>query len=63
MPAIETDQPLAAPFWPGHTAVIRPVKIKTIVQRESRQWMQLNEWADRGHFSDGTHNMSQRVLI
>ena len=23
-PANETNQPLAAPFWPGHTAIFRP---------------------------------------
>ena len=35
----ESNQPLAALFYPGHTAVIRFVKIKTIVQRKSRHWM------------------------
>jgi hypothetical protein len=37
MPANETNQPLAVPFRPGHTAVFR--LLKTIVQRESLHWM------------------------
>jgi hypothetical protein len=50
MPANETNQ-LTAPFWPGHTAVIRPVK--TIVQPGIPPLDPLNERAtalrrDRG---------------